>query len=54
MKFYMHGVLSITLASSSFKRLDTHMFRYATPTYITEAFRLVTKVQLLLMTVTVN
>ena len=46
--------LSITQASSSFKRLDTCKFMYTTPTFITEAFCLVTLVQLLLTTVTVN
>ena len=49
-----HGRLSINQASSSFKRLDTHTFMYATPTFITEALCLVTLVQLLLPTVTVN
>ena len=29
--------LSIAQASSSFKRLNTHKFTYATPTFITEA-----------------
>ena len=46
--------LSITQASSSFKRFDTHTSTYATPTFITEALHLVTLVQLLLMTVAVN
>ena len=46
--------LFIAQASSSFKRLDICMFMYATPTFITKALRLVTQVQLLLMTVTVN
>ena len=46
--------LSITQASSYFKRLDTRTFMYATPTFITEALRFVTLVQLLLTTVTVN
>ena len=41
-------------ASSSFKCLDTHTFKYATPTLITEALHLVTQAQLLLTTVTVN
>ena len=36
------------------KRLDTLTFTYATLTFITEALRLVTRVQLLLMTVTLN
>ena len=48
------GHLSIVQASSSFKLLDTCMFTYTTPTFITEALRLVTLVQLLLMTVAVN
>ena len=43
--------LSITQASSSFKCLDTRLFMYATPTFITKALCLVTRVQLLLMTV---
>ena len=38
--------LSVTQASSSFKHLDTHTTTYTTPTFITEAFRLVTYVQL--------
>ena len=46
--------LSITQASSSFQRLDTRTFTYATPTFITEALQLVTLVQLLLTTVTLN
>ena len=46
--------LSITQASSSFKRLDMRTFTYATPTFIPEVLHLVTLVQLLLMTVTVN
>ena len=46
--------LSIAQASSSFKHLNTHMFTYATLTFITEALCLVTLVQLLLMTVAVN
>ena len=49
-----HSCLSITQASSSFKRLGMRKFTYATPTFITEAFCLVMLVQLLLMTVTVN
>ena len=49
-----HSRLSITQASSSFKRLDMHTFKYATPTYKTQALHLVTLVQLLLTTVTVN
>ena len=46
--------LSITQASSYFKCLDTCTFTYATPTFITEALRLVMLVQLLLTTVTMN
>ena len=46
--------VSIVQASSSFKHLYMHMFMYATPTFITEAHCLVTQVQLLLTTVTVN
>ena len=46
--------LSIAQLSSSFKHLDTRMFTYATPTLVTEALRLLTRVQLLLTTVTVN
>ena len=46
--------LSIAQLSSSFKRLDTHTFTYATPTLITEVLRLVTQVQLLLTTIIVN
>ena len=46
--------LPIIQASSSFKRFDTRTFTYATPTFITEALRLVTLAQLLLTTVTVN
>ena len=46
--------LSIAQLSSSFKRLDTRTFMHATPTLITEALHLVTRVQLLLTTVTVN
>ena len=44
--------LCIAQASSSFKCLDTCTFMYATPTFITEAFHLVTQVQLLLTNVT--
>ena len=47
-------VTYITQASSSFKCLDKRTFTYATPTFITEALRVVTLVQLLLTTVTVN
>ena len=46
--------LSIAQVSSSFKHLNTRMFRYAIPTLIIEALCHVTRVQLLLMTVTVN
>ena len=46
--------LSIPKASSSFKCLNTHKFTYTTPTYITEALRLLTQVQLLLIDFTVN
>ena len=46
--------LSIAQASSFFKCLDTHMFMYTTPTFITEALYLATQVQLLLTTVAVN
>ena len=46
--------LSIAQAKSSFKLFDTRTFTYATPTFITEALRLVTQVQLFLRTVTVN
>ena len=45
---------SIVQASSSFKLFDTRTFTYATPTFITEALSLVTQVQVLLTTVTVN
>ena len=45
--------LSITQASF-FKRLNMHTFKYATPTFITEALCLATLVQLLLTTVAVN
>ena len=48
------SLLSITQASSSFKRLNTCTFTYVTPTFITEVLHLVTLVQLLLTTVTVN
>ena len=41
-------------ASSSFKRLYMRTFTYATPTFITEALRLVTLVKLLLTTATEN
>ena len=37
--------LSVSQASSSFKCPDTHMPMYVTPTYTTEALRLVTYVQ---------
>ena len=46
--------LSIAQASSCFKCLDTCTFTYATPTFITEAFHLVTQVQLLLTNVAAN
>ena len=46
--------LSIVQASSSFKPRDMHTFTYATPTFITEALRLRTQVQLLLTDFTVN
>ena len=46
--------LSIAQASSSFKRFDMHTFTYTTPTFITEALRLLTQVQLLLIDFTVN
>ena len=49
-----HSFLSMTQASSSFKRLDTRKVTYVTPTFITEMLRLVTLVQLLLTTVAVN
>ena len=39
-----HSHLSITQVSSSFERLDTCTFTYASPTFITEALRLVTLV----------
>ena len=38
--------LSVPQASSSFKRLDMYTFTYATPTLITEALHIVTRVQL--------
>ena len=41
-------------ASSYFEHLDMHAFTYVTPTFVTEAHYLVTRVQLLLMTVKVN
>ena len=46
--------LSVAQASSSFKLFDMRTFTYVTPTFITEVLRLVTQVQLLLTTVTVN
>ena len=46
--------LSKAKLSSSFKRFSKRTFMYATPTLITEALHLVTRVQLLLMTITVN
>ena len=36
------------------RRLNTRMFTYATPIFMTEALRLVTQVKLFLTTVTVN
>ena len=48
-----HSRLSVTQASSSFKRLNMRTFMYATPTFVTEALCLLTQVQLLLTTVTV-
>ena len=45
--------LSLTQPSSYFKHLDMRTFIYATPTFITEALRLVTLVRVLLTTVTV-
>ena len=47
-------IYGITQVSSSFKRLDTRTFTYATPTFITEVLRLVTLVQLLLTTTALN
>ena len=41
------------ISSSSLYHLDMHTLTYATPTLITEALRLVTRVQLLLTTVIV-
>ena len=49
-----HSRLSITQASSSFKHLDMCTFTYATLIFITVALCLITLVQLLLTTVTVN
>ena len=46
--------LSIAQNSFSIKHPDMCTFMYATPTFITEALCLVTQLQLLLMTVTVN
>ena len=46
--------LSIAQASSSFKRFNTHTLTYITLTFITEALRLLTQVQLLLIDFTVN
>ena len=46
--------LSIAQASSSFKCFDTHTFTYTTPAFKTEALRLLTQVQLLLIDFTVN
>ena len=47
-------ILSIAQASSSFQCLDMYTFTYATLIFITEAFHLVTQVQLFLRTATVN
>ena len=46
--------LSIAQASSSFKHLDMYTIMYAKPTLIAEVFYFVTRVQLRLITVTVN
>ena len=46
--------LSIAQASFSFNRLDTFMPMHVAPTFITEALCLVTQVQLLLMTVSMD
>ena len=46
--------LSVAQASPSFILLDTCVPTHATPTYITEALCLVTQVQLLSTTLTVN
>ena len=46
--------LSIVQLSYSFKHLDTHVFMQATPILIIEVLHIVTLVQLLLTTVTVN
>ena len=46
--------LSIAQANSSFNRLDTYTLTHATPTFITEALCIVTQVQLLLTTVSVD
>ena len=46
--------LSIAQASSFFKHLNMRTFTYGTPTIITKVLHLVTRVQLLLITVTVN
>ena len=63
--FFLSGITDILLlitqshlsraqASSSFKCFNMCTFTYATPTIKTEAPCIVTQVQLLLMTVTVN
>ena len=41
--------LFIAQASSSFERFDMHTFTYTTPTFIIEALRILTQVQLLLI-----
>ena len=46
--------LSVAQASPSFNRLNTCAPMHATPTFITEALRLVTQVELLLTTVALN
>ena len=46
--------LSVAQASSPFNRLDTCTPMHATPTFITEALCLVTRVQLFLTTVSVD
>ena len=46
--------LSAAQDSSFLKCLDMHTFVYATPTFVSEAFCLVTQLQLLLTIVTMN
>ena len=46
--------LSIAQANFSFKCLDKYTFMYTTSTFIIEVLHLITQVQLLLTTVTVN